>query len=999
MSEGIALVWESYKLDTYVQRLSEAVTSFQEKVEDLLVVEEQLDVDVRSLETCPYSAATFADILSKIQHAVDELSLKQYSNLHIWVQRLDEEVEKKLASRLQAGIQAWTDALTGNKKDVDLSMDTDAPVQPTIVSHRIIKFSLLFYEHFCFQKSGGDPQIHNAIHEIRITNQQMYLFPSIEEARFQIMQQLFAWQAIVTSQTRLQSSRYQVGLDKPVSQTYRNLLTKLPSGSEKLEAGYDAIDSKISEVRAYVDEWLRYQSLWDLQPDMLYGRLGEDVNLWIKCLNDIKKSRTTFDTSDTRRAYGPIIIDYAKVQAKVTLKYDSWHKEALSKFGQLLSNEMSTFHSKVSKSRTDLEQQSIEAASTSDAVTFITYVQSLKKEMLVWDKQVEVYREAQRILERQRFQFPNNWLHVDNIEGEWSAFNEIMKRKDSAIQTQVASLQSKIVAEDKAVETRTIEFLNDWEKNKPVSGRTRPDDALQQLQIFETKFSRLKEERDNVAKAKEALELQESAIPNNSSERMNVVLEELQDLRGVWSELAKIWTQIDETREKPWLSVQPRKLRQSLEAMMNQLKELPARLRMYESFEYVKKLLQSYIKVNLLIVELKSDALKERHWKQLTKQLRVNWNLSDLTLGQVWDINLLKNEVIVKDIILIAQGEMALEEFLKQVRESWQNYELDLINYQNKCRIIRGWDDLFNKIKEHINSVAAMKLSPYYKVFEEEALTWEEKLNRINSLFDVWIDVQRRWVYLEGIFSGSADIKVLLPVETGRFQSISTEFLSLMKKVAKSPKVIDVLNIPAVQRSLERLADLLGKIQKALGEYLERERTSFPRFYFVGDEDLLEIIGNSKNIARLQKHFKKMFAGVASIILNEDSTVINGIASREGEEVNFIRPVSTVEHPKINEWLTMVEKEMRFSLASYLAQAVHDIKQFKEGQIDPQKFMEWCDKYQAQIVVLAAQILWSEDVESALQAQESSGKNTMNRVLASVESTLNVLADSVLQVN
>lgn len=132
-----------------------------------------------------------------------------------------------------------------------------------------------------------------------------------------------------------------------------------------------------------------------------------------------------------------------------------------------------------------------------------------------------------------------------------------------------------------------------------------------------------------------------------------------------------------------------------------------------------------------------------------------------------------------------------------------------------------------------------------------------------------------------------------------------------MKKVGKSPMVMDVLNIPGVQRSLERLADLLGKIQKALGEYLERERSSFPRydteikiwcvikkrktlkdvfyfsFYFVGDEDLLEIIGNSKNIARLQKHFKKMFAGVAAIILNEDNTIINGIASREGEEVSF----------------------------------------------------------------------------------------------------------------
>lgn len=478
---------------------------------------------------------------------------------------------------------------------------------------------------------------------------------------------------------------------------------------------------------------------------------------------------------------------------------------------------------------------------------------------------------------------------------------------------------------------------------------------------------------------------------------MQVVFEELQDLRGVWSELSRIWTQIDETREKPWLSVQPRKLRQQLDTMSTQLKELPARLRQYASYEYVKKMLQNYIKVNILIVELKSDALKERHWKQLMKQLRVNWVLSDLTLGQVWDVNLQKNESIVKDVILVAQGEMALEEFLKQVRESWQTYELDLINYQNKCKIIRGWDDLFNKVKEHINSVAAMKLSPYYKVFEEEALTWEEKLNRINALFDVWIDVQRRWVYLEGIFSGSADIKTLLPVETSRFHSISSEFLGLMKKVSKSPMVIDVLNIQGVQRVLERLADLLGKIQKALGEYLERERTSFPRFYFVGDEDLLEIIGNSKNVARLQKHFKKMFAGVASILLNDDNTVITGIASREGEEVRFCSPVSTTEHPKINEWLTLVEKEMRMTLASQLAGAVQDIKGFKDN-INSKVYMEWVDKYQAQIVVLAAQIIWSEEVEAALLKMNGElQKGPLEKVLHQVEQTLNVLADSVLQ--
>ena len=165
-------------------------------------------------------------------------------------------------------------------------------------------------------------------------------------------------------------------------------------------------------------------------------------------------------------------------------------------------------------------------------------------------------------------------------------------------------------------------------------------------------------------------------------------------------------------------------------------------------------------------------------------------------------------------------------------------------------------------------------------------MAWDDRLNKINSIFDVWIDVQRRWVYLEGIFTGSADIKHLLPNETQRFNSISTEFLTLMRKVAKSPLVMEVINIPGLLKSLERLADLLAKIQKALGEYLERERSSFPRFYFVGDEDLLEIIGNSKNVGKLQKHFKKMFAGVAALKLSEDGNLVHGISSKEGEQVS-----------------------------------------------------------------------------------------------------------------
>lgn len=122
------------------------------------------------------------------------------------------------------------------------------------------------------------------------------------------------------------------------------------------------------------------------------------------------------------------------------------------------------------------------------------------------------------------------------------------------------------------------------------------------------------------------------------------------------------------------------------------------------------------------------------------------------------------------------------------------------------------------------------------------------------------------------------------------------------------------------------------------------------RFYFVGDEDLLEIIGNSKNVAKLQKHFKKMFAGVSSILLNEDNTVVLGISSREGEEINYKTPVNLVEHPKINDWLTLVEKEMRVTLAKLLAESVTEVTSFNKGStIDLSQYISWIDSYQVGI--------------------------------------------------
>jgi len=129
-----------------------------------------------------------------------------------------------------------------------------------------------------------------------------------------------------------------------------------------------------------------------------------------------------------------------------------------------------------------------------------------------------------------------------------------------------------------------------------------------------------------------------------------------------------------------------------------------------------------------MMADLKSEAMKPRHWKELLAKLRLKIPFPDLTLNQLWQADLVKNTKVVTDIMGQARGEMILEDFLRAIKDCWSKYELELIKYQNKGRLIKGWDDVFAQVDEHINTLSSMKMSPYYKIFEEEIVPWDDKL-------------------------------------------------------------------------------------------------------------------------------------------------------------------------------------------------------------------------------------------------------------------------------
>jgi dynein heavy chain 1 len=214
-----------------------------------------------------------------------------------------------------------------------------------------------------------------------------------------------------------------------------------------------------------------------------------------------------------------------------------------------------------------------------------------------------------------------------------------------------------------------------------------------------------------------------------------------------------------------------------------------------------------------------------------------------------------------------------------------------------------------------------------------------------------------------------------------------------MKKTAQKPLVMDVVATAGLQKNLERLADLLTKIQKALAEYLETQRAAFARFYFVGDEDLLEIIGNSRDVTNVQRHFNKMFAGITSLTNEQNGDVITGMNSREGESVKFDVSVKISDDPKINIWLTKVQDQMRLSLAKNLESAVKEISLLSESNEEgkTEKLLHEIEVYAAQVVLLSMQVVWSNKVEKGLGASPG-----MQEVVDYTLTNLSILAERVL---
>ena len=118
-------------------------------------------------------------------------------------------------------------------------------------------------------------------------------------------------------------------------------------------------------------------------------------------------------------------------------------------------------------------------------------------------------------------------------------------------------------------------------------------------------------------------------------------------------------------------------------------------------------------------------------------------------------------------------------------------------------------------------------------------------------------------MYLEPIFS-SDDINKQLPLEPTRFDTVDQKWKKNMAHAIKNPGVIDYCANEKLLIDFRKSNKLLELVSKGLNDYLETKRTGLARFYFLSNDELLEILSQTKDPRAAQPHLRKCFEAIAS---------------------------------------------------------------------------------------------------------------------------------------
>jgi dynein heavy chain len=319
-----------------------------------------------------------------------------------------------------------------------------------------------------------------------------------------------------------------------------------------------------------------------------------------------------------------------------------------------------------------------------------------------------------------------------------------------------------------------------------------------------------------------------------------------------------------------------------------------------------------------LVQALSSDALRVRHWAQLSEDLsrelgeEVELDGSEqMTLDDLVKFGLVQYMETIQQTSVAAEKEYSLEKALKGMKAEWEDMNFEVLAYKNTgTHLVKGVDDIVTLLDDHVVKTQTMRGSPFIKPIAVEAANWEHSLHAGQAALDEWIACQRTWLYLQPIFD-SDDIMRQMPTEGRRFQAVDQMWRKNMEQTVADPNFMRCAGRDKLLDKFRSANQTLDTIQKGLNDYLETKRLAFARFFFLSNDELLEILSQTKDPLLVQPHLGKCFEGVAKCRFEKGAEDLACVISQEGEAIELLEPI----HPlrgrnkgNVENWMLELEQ-------------------------------------------------------------------------------------------
>jgi len=447
--------------------------------------------------------------------------------------------------------------------------------------------------------------------------------------------------------------------------------------------------------------------------------------------------------------------------------------------------------------------------------------------------------------------------HWDNV------VNRAFKTKE-AIQPHQKVFADKIRADIAGFKKSADEFVADLYASGPFNVIPESiNDAYISIDDFQRKMAGVQKQRLHYAELEDLFELPISSYRDFDNAKQNLVL-----LKHVWDMIEMERTLFASWNAELWDDLKSDVLIAESSTIMKRTKELPKITREWFAYQTLEKEVRVMTTVLPIVSDLKSPAMEARHWDQLMRVAKHGFEKGpDTTLSDVLRLRLQDRIAEVKVVIEVASKEARVEKKLQVIESVWGSQMLKLRAYKDSgIKILQSPDEVVEYLEEHQLQLQSMiGMGRFVDFFRERVMKWKNVLSIVEVNLKLWLHVQHLWVSLESIFLNAADIRSQLPDDTKRFEDIDDEFRIFMRAIATNPMVVDVCTEDGREEILRDMVGELEKCQKSLNEYLDVKKSIFPRFCFVSNLALLDILSNGKNPPLIVPHLSKCFNGITSV--------------------------------------------------------------------------------------------------------------------------------------